>query len=352
MATKQPLDADFDNDYNDEEYSSEEDDDGEERNGLDNSDVDESTRFTLADFQPYKEAPLLVKEDPLKKHHMEALDKDNAYLLFFDGSYRKSHGEALGGIVIYDPQGNLVAKRGLTAQNDNEAEYATLKKGLQIFLEQGLGVWQSDALLVVKQLERGLLEIWDNLCSFCENKSATNKVFLIKKLFDLCIKEEGSISTHIKEFNIIFTQFATQGLVFDEETKCIFLLCNLSSSWNTFCTAISNSAPGTGLLYNDVLKSLFAKEIREKSLKGKKDDDAYVASDRQRDRTQSHAKSKDRGGRSKSQDSMCNVECYHCHKKWHVKKDCKKWQQSKKDKQPSETSKSQKSYDSNKGKAS
>ncbi|MCO5596719.1 hypothetical protein L7F22_050787 [Adiantum nelumboides] len=67
----------------------------------------------------------------------------------------------------------------------------------------------------------------------------------MKKLFDLCMKEEGTISTHINEFNIIFTQLTTQGLVFDEEIKYIFLLCNLPLSWDTFCIAISNSVLGT-----------------------------------------------------------------------------------------------------------
>ncbi|MCO5583936.1 hypothetical protein L7F22_037854 [Adiantum nelumboides] len=77
----------------------------------------------------------------------------------------------------------------------------------------------------------------------------------MKKLFDLCLMEEGTISTHINEFNIIFTQLSTQGLTFDEEIKCIFLLCSLPLSWDTFCIAISNSVPGFGLVYNDILGS-------------------------------------------------------------------------------------------------
>ncbi|MCO5576016.1 hypothetical protein L7F22_029823 [Adiantum nelumboides] len=200
--------------------------------------------------------------------------------------------------------------------------------------------------------ERIARDVWDKLCSSYENKSATNKIFLMKKLFDLCMKEEDTISTRINKFNIIFTQLTTQGLVFDEEIKCIFLLCSLPSSWDTLCIMISNSASGSGLVYNDILGSLFIKEICRKSLEGKKDGDAYVASNRQRGHTQSRAKSKDHGGsRNKSQDSMGNVECYHYHKKGHVKKDCRKWQPSKKDKQFDDTSKSQKFDDSNKGKA-
>ncbi|MCO5584163.1 hypothetical protein L7F22_038086 [Adiantum nelumboides] len=114
---------------------------------------------------PRRQAPLLVKEDTLKKQHMEAPDIDNAFLLFFDGSYRKSHNEASGGVVIYDPQGNLVTKRGLklTAQSNNEAEYATLEKGLQLCLELGIQrvKVKGDALLVVKQV----LGVWQSSLS-------------------------------------------------------------------------------------------------------------------------------------------------------------------------------------------
>ncbi|MCO5576167.1 hypothetical protein L7F22_029975 [Adiantum nelumboides] len=139
--------------------------------------VEESTKSTLADLLTYKEAPLLVKEDTLKKQHMEAPDIDNAFLLFFDGSYKKSHNEASGGIVIYDPQGNLVTKRGLklTAQSNNEAEYATLENGLQLCLELGIQrvKVKGDALLVVKQV----LGVWQS-----KNPRLKNMCFHVKNL--------------------------------------------------------------------------------------------------------------------------------------------------------------------------
>ncbi|MCO5554610.1 hypothetical protein L7F22_008142 [Adiantum nelumboides] len=66
--------------------------------------------------------------------------------------------------------------------------------------------------------------VWDKLCANYENKSASNKVYLMKKLFDFCMKERGTISGHLNEFNIIFSQLTLQGLKFDEEIKCIFLM--------------------------------------------------------------------------------------------------------------------------------
>ncbi|MCO5570329.1 hypothetical protein L7F22_024048 [Adiantum nelumboides] len=82
-----------------------------------------------------------------------------------------------GGVVIYDPQGNLVTKRGskLTAQSNNEAEYDTLEKGLQLCLElaiQRVKV-KGDALLVVKQV----LGVWQS-----KNPRLKNTCFHVKNL--------------------------------------------------------------------------------------------------------------------------------------------------------------------------
>ncbi|MCO5596494.1 hypothetical protein L7F22_050557 [Adiantum nelumboides] len=146
------------------------------------------------------------------------------------------------------------------------------------------------------------------------------------------MKEGGTVSGHLNEFNIIFSQLTVQGLNFDEEIKCIFLLCNLPSSWDTFCTAISNSTVNTGLVYNDVVGSLLIEEIKRKSLEPAKQGDAYVASGKgQRGRPQNCAKSKDcKNSCSKSRGSLRNVECHYCHKKGHLKKDCYAWQRYKK----------------------
>ena len=174
--------------------------------------------------------------------------------------------------------------------------------------------------------------VWDKLCANYESKSASNKVYLMKKLFDLRMKEGTNVTSHLNEFNIIFTQLISQGLEFGEEVKCIFMLCSLPPSWDTFCTAISNSAPGTGLVYNDVIGSLLTEEIRRKSMESTKQGDAYVASDgKQRGRTRNREKSKERGrSRSKSRGSTRDIECYYCGKKGHMKKDCHAWQRDKK----------------------
>ena len=61
--------------------------------------------------------------------------------------------------------------------------------------------------------------------------------------------------------------------------KDIFLLCSLPSSWDTFCTTISNSALGGVLNFDHVVGSLLAKEIGKNSMDhGKQDIDLVEAS--------------------------------------------------------------------------
>ena len=139
--------------------------------------VEESTRATLADLLTYKESPLLLKEETVKNPIEDVVEIRNAHLLFFDGSYRKSHDAALGGLVLYDPQGKLVCKMGVKvdAHTNNEAEYATLEIALHICLKNGVRRLRirGDALLVVKQV----LGVWKS-----KNTSLKEFCFRIKGL--------------------------------------------------------------------------------------------------------------------------------------------------------------------------
>ena len=65
--------------------------------------VEESTRATLVDLLTYKENPLLIREDMVKKVEEDMREISHANALLFDGSYRKSHDIASCGLVLYDP---------------------------------------------------------------------------------------------------------------------------------------------------------------------------------------------------------------------------------------------------------
>ncbi|MCO5563775.1 hypothetical protein L7F22_017423 [Adiantum nelumboides] len=109
-------------------------------------------------------------------------------------------------------------------------------------------------------------ELRDSLCSAWDGKSASNKVFLMKKLMHLSMKEGSSVSSHLNEFNALYSQLTSKGLNFDDEMKAIFLLCSLPASWDTFNTTISNSTHGGKLAFGDVTSALLTEEIRCQSL--------------------------------------------------------------------------------------
>ncbi|MCO5557881.1 hypothetical protein L7F22_011453 [Adiantum nelumboides] len=88
----------------------------------------------------------------------------------------------------------------------------------------------------------------------------------MKKLMCLSMKEGSSVSSHMNEFNALYSQLTSKGLNFDDEMKAIFLLCSLPASWDTFNTAISNSTHGGKLAFGDVTSVLLTEEIRHQSL--------------------------------------------------------------------------------------
>ncbi|MCO5586687.1 hypothetical protein L7F22_040629 [Adiantum nelumboides] len=103
----------------------------------------------------------------------------NAYTLFFDGAFRRATGKAGGGLVLVNPEGEVVMKEQVTldgSTSNNEAEYDILISGLKICLAQKIRrlMVKGDALLIVKQI----LGIWA-----CKNERLRTKVTSIRKLF-------------------------------------------------------------------------------------------------------------------------------------------------------------------------
>ncbi|MCO5580547.1 hypothetical protein L7F22_034415 [Adiantum nelumboides] len=121
--------------------------------------VEDSTRASLADVLTYK-----VKEEKITPKAQGKLDfspqgeLENAYTLLFDGAYRRQRNKAAGGFVILNEEKKEVLKKGIQlhlAHSNNEAEYATLKAGLEECKSMGIRrlMVKGDALLIVRQVQ-------------------------------------------------------------------------------------------------------------------------------------------------------------------------------------------------------
>ena len=122
--------------------------------------VEATSRATLADMLTYKDGPILVKEVEEKTAKEEQAAIPSASTLFFDGSYKRSLYQSIGGCLILDATRKELMRKGviLEASTNNEAKYAALMEGLFAVLNfkiQKLMI-KRVSLLVVKQV----LESW------------------------------------------------------------------------------------------------------------------------------------------------------------------------------------------------
>ena len=60
------------------------------------------------------------------------------------------------------------------------------------------------------------------LAKLYEKPSASNKVFLMKRLFNMKMSESGSIADHLNEFNTVTSQLSSVGVKFDDEAGLFY----------------------------------------------------------------------------------------------------------------------------------
>ena len=96
-----------------------------------------------------------------------------------------------------------------------------------------------------------------------EKPSASNKVFLMKRLFNMKMLEGGSVADHLNDFNTVTSQLSSVGVNFDDEVRALLFLCSLPESWNGLVMAISSSISGSSTLkFDDVVGAILSEEMR------------------------------------------------------------------------------------------
>ena len=73
-------------------------------------------------------------------------------------------------------------------------------------------------------------ELMQTLARLYEKPSTSNKVFLMRYLFNMKMVEGGSVVDHLNEFNTITSQLSSLGVNFDEEIRALFILCSFPES--------------------------------------------------------------------------------------------------------------------------
>jgi mannose-6-phosphate isomerase class I len=102
--------------------------------------------------------------------------------------------------------------------------------------------------------EKTTTNLMDALAKLYEKPSTSNKVFLMKGLFNMNMSEGGSVADHLNEFNTVTNQLSSVKVDFDDEVRALLILCSLLEIWNGLVMVVSNSFSGSNTLkFDDVV---------------------------------------------------------------------------------------------------
>ena len=108
-------------------------------------------------------------------------------------------------------------------------------------------------------------DLMETLAKLYEKPSTSNKVFLMKLLFNTKMAEGGLVADHLNELNIVTSKLSSMGINFDEEIRALLILCSLPKRWNSLVMAMSNSISGSNTLkFDDVIGVIPSEETRRK----------------------------------------------------------------------------------------
>ncbi|KAA8529366.1 hypothetical protein F0562_033835 [Nyssa sinensis] len=159
--------------------------------------------------------------------------------------------------------------------------------------------WLDDSAFSHVSNETDAHVLWKKLEARYEQKTSTNKAFLIRKLVNMKFKEGGPIADHLNKFQSVVNQLATMKMVIEDELQALLLLSSLPDSWETLVVTVSNSTPNGKLSMGQVSCSLFNEETRRK-LAGTDNAQALVSENRGRSKNRGYKGRGKSKGRSQS----------------------------------------------------
>ena len=91
-----------------------------------------------------------------------------------------------------------------------------------------------------------------------------NKLFLMKRLFNVKMKEGITMDEHPNELHIVLNQLNSLRIVFDDEIQAFLLMSSMLDSWHNLVITISNATPKGKLCFEDVSNNLVNEEMHRK----------------------------------------------------------------------------------------
>ena len=110
--------------------------------------------------------------------------------------------------------------------------------------------------------EKTTKDVMSALGKLYEKPSPSNKVYLMKHLFNINMSEGGFVADHLNEFNTLTSQLSYVKLNFDDEVRALLILCSLPESWNNLVMVVSNYVPSSNTLkFDDAVGVIISEEM-------------------------------------------------------------------------------------------
>ena len=160
--------------------------------------------------------------------------------------------------------------------------------------------------------EKTTVGMMQALAEMYEKPSANNRVYLMKKLFNMKMSESGLVVKHLNNFNTIVHQLVSMGIKFDDVICVLILLPSLPNNWEPMRAAITNSIGNATLKFIDVRNAILAEDVQRKDFGKASSSNSMLNVDgrgRSFDRNKGNGnKGKSKNGRGKSRNGR-TLEC-------------------------------------------
>ncbi|KAL8140771.1 hypothetical protein V2J09_006792 [Rumex salicifolius] len=142
-------------------------------------------------------------------------------------------------------------------------------------------------------------EMKATLSSMYEKPSTSNKVHLMRSMFNLQMRESAAVANKLSKLNKTITKLYSVKIKFDDEVQALILLFSLSKSLSGAVIALNASVEKEKLQFDDVRDLIISEEIRRKE-SGSASGSVLNAGNRGR----LDSRSKGNHGRSKSKGNL------------------------------------------------
>ncbi|XP_056682874.1 uncharacterized protein [Spinacia oleracea] len=112
--------------------------------------------------------------------------------------------------------------------------------------------------------EKTTTGLMKSLSNMYEKPLASNKVHLMRRLFNLRMTEGASVAQPLNELNSVTTQLSSVEIDFEDEVRALILLSSLPDSWSATVTAGCSSSGRNKSKFDDVRDLVLREEIQQR----------------------------------------------------------------------------------------